>query len=97
FVSGIQMSLHERRIARHSKAEYPEYEACENETRTWCDRCDPVRVRKVQLYDTEQVEHADDRDQRGILEKPDERVDDAWNDQLESLRHDDQPDFLPVA
>ncbi len=52
---------------------------------------------KALADDAEQVEHADDGDQAGVLEQADEGVDDARDDQLQRLRQDDQPHLLPVA
>ena len=42
-----------------------------------------------------EVEHRDDRDQRGILEQADEGVDDARNNMGQRLRQDDQSHLLP--
>ncbi len=57
----------------------------------------PVRVGERRLDDAEQIEQADDQDQRRVLEQADEGVDDAGDHDLERLRQDDQAHRLPIA
>ncbi|QTK78568.1 6-Pyruvoyl-Tetrahydropterin Synthase [Agrobacterium tumefaciens] len=97
FMPGVEVPFHEQRITRHAEAEDPEYEACEDIARHGGNGGRPVRIRLVECDDTEQVEHADDRDQRRVLEQPDEGVDDARNDELQRLWQYDQPRLLPVV
>ena len=50
------------------------------------------------LGDADQrIQQADEGDQRGILEQPDEGRNDAGDRDLQRLRHDDQPLRLPVV
>ena len=61
------------------------------------DLAEPVRIGLQQARLAEDVEQADDDDQRGVLEEADEGVDDAGDRDLERLRQDDEPHRLPVA
>ncbi len=57
----------------------------------------PIGIGGRCLNDTQEIEQANDQDQGGVLEQPDERVDDAGNHEFEGLGQDDQAHHLPVA
>src|SRR5271167_4482631 len=91
----VQSVLDEQRIAGHSKAEGEvdqsgKRKACEQRARRR-----PGRIAEGRTKLPEQIEKRDDRDQRGILEQPDEAVDETRNDVAERLRQHDQPGRLP--
>ncbi len=93
----VEPSLHEYRVTRHSETENPENETRKDQTRGRCLWRSPVCIGKVLPDNTQKIEHADDIDEAGILEEPDERVHNARNDQFQRLRQNYQTRLLPIA
>ena len=52
---------------------------------------------RADLDGLQEIEDADDEDQRGVLEQADVGVDDVRDGDLQRLRQDDQPHRLPIA
>ena len=83
-------------VARHAEADHEEEQRRQQEGLV-IDLAEPVLVGLQQARLAEDVEQADDDDQRGVLEQADEGVDDAGDRDLQRLRQDDQAHRLPVA
>src|SRR5690554_3329735 len=94
-VAGIELALEMLAVARHAEAEDPESQPGEDVALDMI--ADPFGIGGGRLDDAEQIEQADDEDQRGILEQRDEGTDDAGNDVFQRLRQDHQPHHAPVA
>lgn len=92
----VEPSLHEYRVTRHSETEIQKTKPAK--IKPVAGVCgSPVCIGKVLPDNTQKIEHADDIDEAGILEEPDERVHNARNDQFQRLRQNYQTRLLPIA
>src|SRR3954454_3045887 len=96
-VAGREPALHEQRVARHPETEGPEDQRRHEIAGGGGLRGGPFRIGEAGVDNAEDIENADDRDERRILEQADEAVDDPWDDDLERLRQYDQAHHLPIT
>src|SRR5262245_30427800 len=96
-VAGRQPPLDHLRIARHAETEDPEDEAGKDVAGHRGGWREPFGVGIVELHDAEQVEEADNEHKAGVLEQPDEGVDNAGDHELQGLRQDYEPHFLAIG
>ena len=93
----VELALDVLGIARHGETEDPVDQRQREVAGVAGLGAGPFGIVEARLHDAEQIEDADDRDEARVLEQADEVVDDAGNDDLQRLRHDDQAHHLPVG
>src|SRR5690554_9564 len=97
-MAGIETAFHEHGIARHGETERPEDNGGKQVTSGCRVGGLPLQRGVIFGFDGfEQVFHAHDVDQRGVLEERDEAVHDTGDHMLERLRKDDEVHPLPIA
>ena len=85
--AGVEMPLDPLAVARHREAEH-EIDGGDEEL-PFEEELAPVGVAQRELQRAGQVVEAHDRDERGVLERADERVHDRRNDEAQRLRQHD--------
>src|SRR6266851_4826104 len=90
----VELAFEHLAVARHEKAE------CKVDRRGEHISLDvealPVRVGQRRVGGTEQIEKADDDDQRGVLESADKAVDQGRNNHCQRLRQNNQAGATPI-
>src|SRR6266702_1575810 len=90
----VELALEHLTVARHEKAEGP-IDRCGEDVSLEVEAL-PIGVGQRCVGGTEQVEQADDDDERCILEAADEAVDQGRNDHRQCLRQNYQAGTAPI-
>src|SRR5688572_14875203 len=97
FVAGRQALLQIHGITRYGETEEKEYGGRAEIAGRRGYRGDPFLIGESGLNDAQQIEEADDRHKRRVLEKADEGIDDVGDDDTQRLRQNDQSHDLPIG
>src|SRR3954452_11699863 len=96
-VAGGEPGLDEARITRHAVAEDQIEHRCEDIAGGAGYRCYPGWIAARRVDGRQEIEDADDEDERGVLEQADGGVDDVRDGDFQGLRQNDEPHHFPVA
>src|SRR5215469_11950561 len=89
----VEAPLHAACVARHRKAAHEEHH--HREYVPFVCKAEPSRVLDRLIHSTEDIEEADDGDQRRVLEEIDDVVDDAGHHMAQCLGKHDEGLHLP--